>query len=515
MGFTAQVEILSLWLNKAKGGKMKRLLIFAAILLMVKGVAEAWTVETVVTISDSCKGVGLALDSDNKPHIVYAEKHTDSVNVQEKYKDAGSTWQGPYNTNCPHCEDMEAYGPWNCVSFDAQNDTFWVITLYGYDYNSCIYASYKAGISGAWSPAVQVRSHSGTWPARFTGCDVTVESGKVVHLVYSDYNDTTMYYEKRTGGGWGADENIGTTGMDYGFWYYYGASIALEGTTPHVAGYFYNDDPSYYDILPSYRNKVGGSWGTRIRMSNWGFWPNKGGGYVSLVLNPMGNNYDWACWGNSEGERYVRYGQRSVSGWTGTSPVTPGDMGSGNFCADIVGYAGKVWLAYRANNGDLKFAGYETMGSPTFAQTVDTLPTGVSYVCLKIAPDSSIHIAYFAIEAGSYKIKYAYNPSLGIEDEEVIGHQVIGISIHPNPFREKVEIKFCIGQGAEDRELKIYDVSGRVVKDFGLVTSSLNLSDVVIWDGRDDKETLLPSGVYYCRLIQGGETQTKKVLLVR
>jgi hypothetical protein len=394
---------------------MKKLLILGASLLMMTGLAGAWTVETVAILSDSCKGVGLAFDSENKPHIVYAEKHTDSVHVQEKYKDAGGAWQGPYDTNCPHCENMEAYGPWDCVAFDAKNDTFWIITLFGYNYNSRIYASYKYGIGGTWSPAVQVRSHYGTWPARFTACDVTIETGKVVHLVYADFNDMTIYYKKRTAGGWGADEQVGTPGDMYACWYYYSPSIALEGATPHIAGYFYNDDPVYYDVLPSYRNKSGGSWGTRIRMSNWAWWPNKGGGYVSLALNPMGNDYDWACWGDPENSRRVRYGQRVADGWTGTYPVTPGDMGSGNFCADMVGHANVVHLAYRDNSGDLKFASYEEMGPPTSTQTVDTEPMDVSYVCLKIAADGSVHIAYFANEAGSYKIKYAYSSSVGIE----------------------------------------------------------------------------------------------------
>jgi len=490
---------------------MKKLLICVAILLMVKGLAGAWAVETVATLSDTCRGVGLALDSNNRPHIVYAERRTDSAYVQEKYKDAVGTWQGPYSTDCPHSENMTPYGPWNCVSFDAKNDTFWVITLFGYDYYSYLYASYKDGISGAWSSKAAVRSHYGTWPARFTACDIVVESGRVVHLVYSDFNDTTIYYKKRTAGGWGSDEQVGTTGMDYAFWYYYRHSIALEGTTPHVAGYFYNDDPTYYDILPSYRNKVGGYWGTRIRMSNWGFWPNKGGGYVSLALNPMNNGYDWACWGNPENTRVVRYGQRSASGWTGNSPVTPGDMGSGDFCADIVGYAGMVWLAYRDNSGDLKFAKYDVMGSPTTTQTVDAIPTGVSYVCLKIAPNGSIHIAYSAIESGSYKIKYAYNSSVGVEEETDIKHQPMDICIHPNPFREKTEIRWKILDGrynSKDFNLKVFNANGQLVKSF-------NLTSQVVWYGNDAASEKLAPGVYFVQLTAGDYKQVKKIILLR
>lgn len=147
---------------------MKTSFIFMAALLTVKLLAGDWTVETVATLADSCKGLGFTLDDNNWPHIVYAEKHTDSASVQEKYRDAEGIWQGPYDTNCPHSENMAVYGPWNCVAFDAKNDTFWVITIYGLDNVSYICASYKDGISSAWTSGVQVKSNYGTWPARGT-----------------------------------------------------------------------------------------------------------------------------------------------------------------------------------------------------------------------------------------------------------------------------------------------------------------------------------------------------------
>ena len=504
---------------------MKKFLVVMAILMIVNLSAEAWTIETVATLSDTCKGVGLALDSNNKPHIVYAERCTDSAYVQEKYKDAGGTWQGPFSTNCPHSENMEAYGPWNCVALDAQNDTFWVITLFGYNGYSYIYAAYKDGISGTWSSKTAVRSHSGTWPVRFTACDIAVESGRVVHLLYSDYNDTSIDYKRRTAGGWGGDEIVGTAGMDYGFWYYHKPSIKLEGSTPHCAGWFYNDDPTYYDVLPSYRNKAGGSWGTRIRMSNWGWWPNSGGGYVSLALNPLGNNYDWACWGDPENTSIVRYGQRSTTGWTNNPDVAPNDMGIGVFCADIVGYANLVFLAYRNNSGNLKFARYEVLGSPTTTQTVDTMPTNVSHVCLKIAPDGSVHIAYSAIESGSIQIKYAYAENVGIEEtiNPESGIQNPKLTISPNPFHKLLNFKFQmpdskqISNSQPQISLRIYDVNGRLIRQWNdqSTLGGLKLLDRVVWDGTDDFRQKVPAGVYFVRFEVGDYIQAEKAILLK
>jgi hypothetical protein len=495
---------------------MKISLVAIAILMMVKVSAGAWTIETVATLSDACKGVGLALDGNNKPHIVYAETNTDSAYVQEIYKDAGGTWLGPFNTNCPHSENMEAYGPWSCVALDAQNDTFWVITLFGYEGYSYIYAAHKDGISGAWSSKTAVRSHYGTWPARFTACDVVAESGEVVHLLYSDYNDISICYTKRTAGGWGGDETIGTGGMDYGFWYYYKPSIELEDSTPHCAGWFYNDDLTYYDILPSYRDKAGGTWGTRIRMSNWGWWPNSGGGYVSLTLNPLGNNYDWACWGDPEDTGIVRYGQRSETGWTSSPAVTPSDMGIGVFCADIVGYANLVFLAYRNSSGELKLARYEILGSPTTTEEVDTLPSNVSHVCLKMASDGSAHIAYAAVESDSIKIKYAYAEDVGIEETHNLKPQVQNpqLIISPNPFSKLTNISFGNVQGAKGIELKIHDATGRLVKSFSL-PHVYSLLPTVLWDGTDDAHQKVPAGVYFVQFKVGDHIQVEKAILVK
>jgi hypothetical protein len=35
------------------------------------------------------------------------------------------------------------------------------------------------------------------------------------------------------------------------------------------------------------------------------------------------------------------------------------------------------------------------------------------------------------------------------------------------------------------------------------------------WDGRDDAGRLVPAGVYFCTLAVGGETATRKMLLLK
>ncbi|TES92215.1 MAG: T9SS type A sorting domain-containing protein [Candidatus Cloacimonadota bacterium] len=90
------------------------------------------------------------------------------------------------------------------------------------------------------------------------------------------------------------------------------------------------------------------------------------------------------------------------------------------------------------------------------------------------------------------------------------------LKVSPNPFAISTTISFTrIGQSAEGIELKIYDMSGRLVKNLSLGTRHLALGTDVTWDGRDGNGNLLPSGIYLCTLELGGIRKTEKILLVR
>lgn len=110
----------------------------------------------------------------------------------------------------------------------------------------------------------------------------------------------------------------------------------------------------------------------------------------------------------------------------------------------------------------------------------------------------------------------------GIKTED-IRHKTgdIRLSAHPNPFKNKVQIRLQIPEitKMENRNfpisLAIYDVSGREVRHFILYPSSFILSSAVSWDGRDDNAKLLSSGIYFCTLTSGGYRETLKIHFLR
>jgi hypothetical protein len=84
------------------------------------------------------------------------------------------------------------------------------------------------------------------------------------------------------------------------------------------------------------------------------------------------------------------------------------------------------------------------------------------------------------------------------------------LTIFPNPFRRQAKIELGPEHRAKSIELKIYDISGRVVRRFN--HSTIEPFDCVVWDGKDDSGRRLPTGVYFATLTSGTKRWTEKVV---
>lgn len=102
---------------------------------------------------------------------------------------------------------------------------------------------------------------------------------------------------------------------------------------------------------------------------------------------------------------------------------------------------------------------------------------------------------------------------VGIEEREPSQPVDNVLQINPNPFRDRVNIKFSMEHSAEVIELKIYDATGRLVRQFDHTT--MRLSDYINWNGTDDYNRKLPSGVYFVKFSAGDYSATEKLLLIR
>ncbi len=83
----------------------------------------------------------------------------------------------------------------------------------------------------------------------------------------------------------------------------------------------------------------------------------------------------------------------------------------------------------------------------------------------------------------------------------------------PNPFNPQTTIVFAVDRATGVR-LGVYDLQGRLVRTLAERVYAPGEHSVV-WDGRDDAGSEMPSGLYLYRLEDGRRTQTRKMVLVR
>ena len=85
---------------------------------------------------------------------------------------------------------------------------------------------------------------------------------------------------------------------------------------------------------------------------------------------------------------------------------------------------------------------------------------------------------------------------------------------YPNPFNPSTSIEFTV----RDRTrvtLKVYDVSGQLVRTLLEGDRDAGTVHRVTWDGRNDAGESVSSGVYFYRLVASDFTQTKKMVLLK
>ena len=106
-------------------------------------------------------------------------------------------------------------------------------------------------------------------------------------------------------------------------------------------------------------------------------------------------------------------------------------------------------------------------------------------------------------------------PQTGIEEENIQWPgSVFRIQNYPNPFNASTSIRYTLPISAHI-ELTIYNIQGQLVRTLLRGEESPG-TYIVTWDGRDDIDRNVSSGVYFYQLkIPGGIQKTRKMLFLR
>jgi hypothetical protein len=352
-----------------------------------------------------------------------------------------------------------------------------------------------------WDYALTGEIASGAWQGQYVGFDI---NGGIAYVVYEDgANPPTVYYRSTTDGiTWSPESTWAIPWPDpyqgenyYMFWKQ--TAVTDAGNPVLVFDIFWDLDPQ----LPlSSKVYVSTSPGTVQQVSDDAY-PHCGyptiatGGGVIAVL--------YQCVTDSTPDSLTRRdGFVTLSSDGGTTWSV-----SHNLTADVTNRPGLFQLAKR----------------------LDPLHNRMFYVFdvdLVRDVDPYWHYGYdpYAIDPMAHYVCWQ-DLDVGVTEYSETNVQLDEpIHVYPNPFRKMTNIVVSKGhpdriadqsygtgstksivQGAEDTELKIYDVSGRCVKVFLLSTAYSILPTVFSWYGSDNSGNQVPEGVYF--VVVGGATQ--------
>ncbi len=103
-----------------------------------------------------------------------------------------------------------------------------------------------------------------------------------------------------------------------------------------------------------------------------------------------------------------------------------------------------------------------------------------------------------------------------IEEYSFSGINNILFEVYPNPFFNRADIRLQLSNLSEKTSLKIFDVTGRLVKDLSPLLSDIgHQPSVIVWDRIDELKRKVPAGIYFMRLETDDAKITKKVILLR
>ena len=83
----------------------------------------------------------------------------------------------------------------------------------------------------------------------------------------------------------------------------------------------------------------------------------------------------------------------------------------------------------------------------------------------------------------------------------------------PNPFSEKVIIRWVGEAETKEVTIRIFDACGRIVKKHTVCPANIRLSQTFVWDTRDNLGNEVSAGIYFV-VIGEGEKQRKQTLLL-
>ncbi len=227
----------------------------------------------------------------------------------------------------------------------------------------------------------------------------------------------------------------------------------------------------------------------------------------------------WAGWfgcdSTSNWKVYASYYDGNT--WSAPVPVSSETAVFYNKIAITSDDAGMVWLTWTNPDTNICYS-YWDGSNWSDPAPVDIHPA-IDYSPKMTFDGEKIWVTWLReIGSNTYGVYASYTYGVGIEEKPVVQPPPSGLGLwqnYPNPFRDKIYIKFQILNSKLQTTIKIYNCAGQLVRSFNDLTRYQSSINQIFWDGRDEADRKVSSGVYFIQLKTPDCEETKKVILLR
>jgi hypothetical protein len=370
-----------------------------------------------------------------------------------------------------------------------------------------------------WQPDVRLTNNFAFSNTSYNNAWCIASSGTVVHAVWYDYRDSNweIYYKRSIDAGlsWGADTRLTINTASS-----LSPSVAVSGPSVHVV---LQDNRDGNEEIYYKRSSDGGvSWGADTRLTNNSALSK----YPSVAVFGSLVNVVWQD--NRDGYNPEIYCKRSTDAgvsWGADTRLTNDTSGSYFPSLAVSGpVVHVVWMDGRDGNWEIYYKRSTNAGISWGADTRLTNITGTSTYPSIAVYGTVVHVVWSDYRDGNYEIYYKRNPTgnpIGIKNiSSVIPSSYSLQQNYPNPFNPTTKIKFDIPSsgfpiktfGNDNVVLKVFDVLG---KEIATLVNESALGGQPGTYTVDFDASMLPSGIYFYRLITEGFSETKRMTLIK
>ena len=246
-----------------------------------------------------------------------------------------------------------------------------------------------------------------------------------------------------------------------------------------------------------------------IDMALWGHIHSNSG---NLISPPFNISTESTCDGNrayrivNVEDAVLQPTETIYAGWSGDQLKT-------TFTPNNIGTADSLYC-YIENlqnmdfpDAQLKFnmpvgaVEYTAIGG-TITQIDNSGENAVCYISVDISANSNISVSVVA--------------DFNLSSENLLNTNDIQLTNYPNPFNPTTTITFELNtESIKNTELEIYNLKGQKVKSFLINPSTTQPINSIIWNGTDDNDQPVSSGIYFIKLKNGNSEATKKIMLMK